>query len=88
MVGASLANIVGLLYKDFAILILIAFVLAIPVSWYVLGLWLENFAFHINIGFVAFMLGGLLSLAVGMISISFHIWKAATSNPVDAIKYE
>jgi len=88
VVGASLGNIVGLLYKDFAILILIAFVLAIPVSWYVLGLWLENFAFHINIGVLAFILGGLLSLAVGMISISFHIIKAATSNPVDAIKYE
>ncbi|MEE4257317.1 MAG: FtsX-like permease family protein, partial [Bacteroidales bacterium] len=88
VLGASLTNIVGLLYKDFAILILIAFVLAIPVAWYVLGLWLENFAFHINIGITAFILGGLLSLVVGMLSISFHIWKAATSNPVDAISYE
>jgi len=88
VMGATLSNIISLLYKDFAILILIAFVLAIPVSWYVLGLWLENFAFHINIGFVAFILGGLLSLAVGMISISFHILKVATSNPVNAIKYE
>jgi len=88
VLGASMANIVGLLYKDFAVLILIAFVLAIPVAWYVLGLWLENFAFHINIGIAAFILGGLLSLVVGMLSISFHIWKAATSNPVDAISYE
>jgi len=88
ILGASLSSIVGLLYKDFAILILIAFVLAIPVAWYVLGLWLENFAFHINIGIAAFIFGGLLSLIVGMLSISFHIWKAATSNPVDAISYE
>jgi putative ABC transport system permease protein len=88
VLGASIANVVNLLYKDFAILILIAFVLAIPIAWYVLGLWLENFAFHITIGLWAFILGGIMSLAVGMLSISFHILKAATSNPVDAIKYE
>ena len=88
VLGASLSNIINLLYRDFAILIVIAFVLAIPVSWYVLGLWLENFAFHIQIGVVAFILGGLLSLVVGMLSISYHILKVATSNPVNAIKYE
>ncbi len=86
--GASMANIIRLLYKEFAILIGIAFILAIPVAWYVLSLWLENFAFHIQIGVFAFILGGVMSLAVGMLSISFHILKAASSNPVDAIKYE
>jgi putative ABC transport system permease protein len=88
VLGASITNVVNLLYRDFAILIMIAFVLAIPIAWYVLGLWLENFAFHISIGVWAFILGGIMSLAVGMLSISFHILKAATSNPVDAIKYE
>jgi len=83
-----MGNIVNLLYKDFAILIGIAFVLAIPVAWYMLDLWLENFAFHIQIGVFAFILGGVLSLAVGMLSISFHILKVASSNPVNAIKYE
>ncbi len=81
-------NIIKLLSKDFAILIIIAFILSIPVAWYVLGLWLENFAFHVQIGVVAFILGGVLSLLVGMLSISFHILKVATSNPVDAIKHE
>ena len=53
-----------------------------------LDLWLENFAFHIQIGVFAFILGGVMSLAVGMLSISFHILKVASSNPVNAIKYE
>ncbi|MCK5337673.1 MAG: ABC transporter permease [Bacteroidales bacterium] len=88
ILGASMNSIVNLLYKDFAILIGIAFVLAIPVAWYMLDLWLENFAFHIQIGVFAFILGGVLSLAVGMLSISFHILKVASSNPVNAIKYE
>ena len=88
VLGATMPNIVNLLYRDFAILIVIAFILAIPVSWYVLDLWLQNFAFHIQIGVFAFILGGVMALAVGMLSISFHILKAASSNPVDAIKYE
>ena len=88
VLGATMPNIIKLLSKDFAILIIIAFVLSIPVAWYVLGLWLENFAFHVQIGAVAFILGGILSLLVGMLSISFHILKVATSNPVDAIKHE
>jgi putative ABC transport system permease protein len=88
ILGASMENIMRLLYKDFAILIVIAFVLSIPVSWYVLNIWLQNFAFHINIGVLAFVMGGVLSLAVGLLSISFHIVRVASSDPVNAIKYE
>jgi putative ABC transport system permease protein len=88
VLGASTANIMGLLYRDFAILIAIAFVIAIPVAWFFLNNWLQNFAFHVTIGFTAFIIAGLLSLGVGMLSVSFHIVKAAWSNPVNAIKYE
>lgn len=88
VVGATMTNVMMLLYKDFALLIIIAYILAVPVSWYVLNLWLQNFAYHITIGAGAFLLGGLLSLLVGLLSISFHILKVASSNPVDAIKYE
>lgn len=88
VLGATMENIVNLLIREFALLIGVAFVLSIPVAWYVLGLWLENFAFHIQVSIWAFILGGLASLAVAMLSISFHIVKAASSNPVDAIKYE
>ncbi len=88
VMGAGMTNIVSLLCREFAILICIAFILAIPISWYVMHRWLENFIFHINIGVLAFILGGLMALIVGMLTISFHIIKVASANPVDAIKYE
>lgn len=88
VMGASMANIITLLCREFALLISIAFVLAIPISWYVMHRWLENFVFHINIGLPAFILGGLLAVVVGMLTISFHIIRVASANPVDAIKYE
>jgi len=88
VLGATMPNIINMLFRDFAILIIIAFILSIPVSWYVLSLWLENFAFHINIGVLAFIIGGLMSVIVGLLSISFHILKVASSNPVNAVKHE
>ena len=88
VMGATLINISSLLYRDFAILIAIGFILSIPIAWYVLDMWLSNFAFHIQIGAMAFILGGLLSLLVGLLSISFHIVRAAGANPVEAIKHE
>ncbi|HSG67795.1 MAG TPA: FtsX-like permease family protein, partial [Bacteroidales bacterium] len=88
VMGATMNAIMGLLYKDFALLIAIAFILSIPVAWYVLHLWLENFAFHISIGIFAFALGGVMALIVGLLSISFHILRVASANPVDAIKHE
>ena len=88
ILGATMNNIINLLYREFAILIIIAFILAVPVAWYVLSLWLENFAFHITIGVLPFIAGGLMALAVGLLSISFHILKVASSNPVEAIKHE
>ncbi len=88
VLGASVSNISRLLYRDFALLIGIAFILAIPVAWYVLDLWLQNFAFHIRVGLFAFILGGILALLVGLLSISFHILRVANTNPVEAIKHE
>lgn len=88
VMGASMANIVTLLYREFALLIGIAFILAIPISWYIMHRWLENFIFHINIGVWAFILGGVMSVLVGLLTISFHIIKVASANPVDAIKNE
>ena len=88
VMGASMTSIVTLLCREFAVLVTIAFILAIPVSWYIIFRWLENFVYHIDIGVLAFILGGLLAVLVGMLTTSYHILKAASSNPVDAIKYE
>ncbi len=89
VMGATLINILGLLYKEFVVLILIAFVIAIPVAWWRLDIWLEtSFVYHINISVAYFLLAGLLAITISLLTLSFHTIKAAMSNPVDAIKYE
>ncbi|MEQ8926830.1 MAG: FtsX-like permease family protein [Fulvivirga sp.] len=86
--GASIAQIVMLLSKNFLLLIGIAFLIASPITFIVMSGWLENFAFQIDISLWLFVLGGLVSLAIGFFTISFHIIKAAKGNPVSALKTE
>ena len=89
VMGASLGNILGLLYKEFIFLIFIAFIIAIPVAWWRLEIWLEtSFVYHINISASYFLLAGLLAITISLLTLSFHTIKAAMGNPVDAIKYE
>jgi putative ABC transport system permease protein len=89
ILGASVGNILALLYKEFVILILIAFVLAVPVAWWRLDIWLsDSFIYHTSLNWYYFILAGLLAFLVGMITISFYIVRAASSNPVDAVKWE
>ncbi|MDZ7742378.1 MAG: ABC transporter permease [Bacteroidota bacterium] len=89
VLGATIPNILGLLYREFLILISIAFVIAVPVTWWRLSEWLEtSFVYHTGVSWYAIILAGLYSVLIGIVTISFHSLKAALSNPVDAIKYE
>ncbi len=89
IVGASVGSVLQLLYKEFAILILIAFIIAVPVAWWRLGIWLDDsFIYHESLKWTSFLLAGLIAVVIGMGTISFYIIKVASGNPVDAIKYE
>ncbi|OQX81874.1 MAG: hypothetical protein B6D64_01505 [Bacteroidetes bacterium 4484_276] len=89
VMGATLGNILTLLYKEFVLLIIIAFVIAIPLAWWQLDSWLSsNFVYHIAISAMSVLLAGLLALIISMLTISFHTLKASLGNPVDAIKCE
>jgi putative ABC transport system permease protein len=89
VVGASVTNIMVLLSKEFLLLILVGFVLAVPIAWWRLDIWLkESFVYYTDIGWMTFVYAGLLAFAIGMVTISYHILRVATGNPVDAIKYE
>lgn len=89
VVGASLGSILVLLYKEFILLILIAFVLAIPLAVWQLNDWLSsNFVYHTHISVLSVVLAGVIALVISLLTISFHTIKAVTGNPVDAIKYE
>jgi putative ABC transport system permease protein len=89
ILGASVGSILSLLYKEFVFLILIAFVLAVPVAWWRLDIWLnDSFIYHTSLNWYYFILAGLLAFVVGMLTISFYIVRAASGNPVDTVKWE
>lgn len=89
VVGASVGEILMLLYKEFIILIMIAFVISSPLAWWGLNNWLTtNFVYSVSMGWLTFLASGLIAVFIGILTISYHIYNAATSNPVEAIKHE
>jgi putative ABC transport system permease protein len=88
VLGASAGNIVGMLSKDFMKLVLIAALIAFPVSWFFMHKWLEDFAYRINIGWWVFAVAGFLAVLIALLTISFQAIKAAVSNPVKVLRAE
>jgi putative ABC transport system permease protein len=86
--GASVTHIVALFSRDFVLLVVVAFVLAVPVAWYAMNLWLEDFAFKVEITWVVFAIGILSTLAITFITVGYRSLRAAIANPVDALKSE
>lgn len=88
VLGASVTSIINLLSMDFIKLVLLAFVMAAPVGWYVMNMWLKGFAYHEDISWQVFALSGLTSLVIAFIAISFQGIKAALANPVKSLRTE
>lgn len=89
ILGGSTISILILLYKEFAQLILISYIIAVPLAWKVHGNWLDsNFIYHVNMDWMYFVMAGIIAFVVGLGTISIFIIKAAFLNPVIAIKYE
>ncbi len=88
ILGASAMQITYLLSKSFLVLVMIAFLIASPITYFLLDDWLQNFAFHVNISVIIFLLGAILSLVIALLTIGFHTIKASHGNPVDALRYQ
>jgi putative ABC transport system permease protein len=88
IMGAELSSIFILLNKQYVGLSLIAFVVAIPFSWYVMHQWLAAFEYKITIGWELFVLSMIMGMTVALITVSYHALKAAHVNPADTLKYE
>jgi len=86
--GAKISEILAILNQDFMKWIAVAFVIAIPVAWYAMNRWLGSFAYKTELSWWIFALAGLLALGIALITVSWQSWKAATRNPVDALRYE
>jgi putative ABC transport system permease protein len=86
--GARISEVMAMLNKDFVKWVIIAFVIATPVAYYAMNKWLENFAYKTELSWWIFALAGLLALSIALLTVSWQSWKAATRNPVEALRYE
>lgn len=88
VLGASVESIILLFSKEYVTLIIIGFFLAAPASWFVMNLWLDEFAYKIEIGPTVFLIGIGISLFIAMLTVGYRSFKAATINPVRALRSE
>jgi putative ABC transport system permease protein len=88
VVGASTAQIVTLLSKQYLALVLIGFFIAIPLAWWVLQSWLESFAYHVEFSPLLIFACGLTSLLIALLTVGYRAVNAATVNPVESLKNE
>jgi len=86
--GASISSIINMLTREFLVLVAIAFVIAAPVSFWAMSLWLDNFAYRIPFTVYIFVAGAVVTLVIALIAIGIQTVKAAVKNPVEAIKSE
>jgi putative ABC transport system permease protein len=88
VLGASISNIVLLLSNDFIKLVIVGFVLAIPLAYYVMHSWLQDFAYRIDLEWWVFAVAGLLAFTIAIATISYQAIKAAVANPVKSLRTE
>jgi len=86
--GARVSEILTMLNKDFVKWVVIAFIVATPIAYYAIHKWLENFAYKTSLSWWIFALAGLMALGIALLTVSWQSWRAATRNPVEALRYE
>lgn len=88
VLGASVPGLVGLLTREFIVLVLLADLAAWPIAYVIMNQWLAGFAYKINIGVSSFLFAGSVSLVIAFLTVSYQAIKASTTNPVEALRYE
>jgi putative ABC transport system permease protein len=88
VLGATIPNILRLIYKDFAWLLAVGFVLAIPFSYYLMSQWLENFTYHTSIDVGTYILSFAIVLVIVTLTIGYQALKASLANPVKSLRSE
>jgi putative ABC transport system permease protein len=88
VIGASVPGIVALLSKGLMMLVLVAIVIATPLSWWAMNNWLNDFAYHVDISWWVFAIAAVASLLIALITVSFQAIKAAMANPIKSLRSE
>lgn len=86
--GAKIVEVMTFLNTHFLQLIFVAFIISMPLAWMTMNKWLENFAFRTELNWWIFVLGGIVTLFIALITVSWQSWRAASRNPVEALRYE
>ena len=88
VVGASAVNIFGLFSIDFVKLVIVALLIASPLAWYTMNLWLQDFTYRVTMGWWIFALAGISAIVIALFTVSFQSVRAALTNPVTALRSE
>jgi putative ABC transport system permease protein len=88
VLGASVANIIGMVSREFLILIFIATFVGLPVAAYLMTNWLEDFAYHVGLEVDIFLISSIISLLIAFVTVSFRSIRAAVANPVNSLRSE
>jgi putative ABC transport system permease protein len=88
VLGAGVYSIIGLLSKDFTMLVAIAALIAFPVAWWAMYKWLETFAYRTEISWWIFLVAGAVALAIALLTVSIQTVRAALANPVQSLRSE
>jgi putative ABC transport system permease protein len=86
--GAKAMEVITMLNKDFIKWVAIALIIACPIAYLAMQKWLENFAYKTSLSWWIFVLAGVLSLGIALLTVTWQSWQAATRNPVEALRYE
>jgi len=88
VLGASVPGVTGLLAKEFLVLVLVAFIIAAPLAWLFMNKWLQDFAYRIHLSWWMFVVAGIGSILIALITVSFQAIKSAVANPVQSLRTE
>lgn len=88
VLGATAANIMAMLSKDFVILVIIAFLIASPIAWYFMNQWLDDFTYRVHISLWIFISAGTFGILIALFTVSFQAVRAAIANPVKSLRSE
>lgn len=86
--GARSSEILLLLNRDFIKWIVVAFTIAVPAGWIVMNDWLQNFTYRTELNWSVFVLAGIITFGIALLTINWQVWRAAIRNPVEALRYE
>ena len=88
VLGATVGDVIFLFARGVAVLVMIAFALAVPFTWWFMNDWLASFAYRIELGAGVFLAAGGIALLVALLTISYLTYRAASGNPIEALRYE